>query len=87
MPEHHQHHDAYFTARMQQPLIAIPMEHDGEEEVAYFVSEEAAEQASPERVHEAVQLAGAWSDLDWEATVTALDRIRHESTPTPPIAL
>ena len=86
MPEQH-HHDVQFIARMQQPLIAIPVEHDGEEEVAYFVSEEAADAAYPESVQEAVRLAGAWSDLDWDATVQALDRIRHESQPTPPLAV
>ena len=30
-------------------------------------------------------LAGAWSDLDWDEAEKELDRIRHESNPTPPI--
>jgi hypothetical protein len=30
-------------------------------------------------------LAGAWADLDWEEAEAELDRIRHESQPTPPI--
>jgi hypothetical protein len=38
-------------------------------------------------VKEALDLAGAWSDLDWDDTIAALDRIRHESKPTPPIKL
>jgi hypothetical protein len=76
-----------FTARRQQPLIAIPVEQDGEEEVAYFVSEEAADAAYPDSVHEAIRLAGVWHDLDWDETLQALDRIRHESKPTPPISL
>jgi hypothetical protein len=82
-----QHQSSQFTARMQQPLIAIPIEHDGEEEVAYFVSEEAVDAAYPESVQEAVRLAGAWEDLDWDETVQALDRIRHESNPTLPLSL
>ena len=32
-------------------------------------------------------LAGSWSDLDWDDMIRQLDRIRHESTPTPPIDL
>jgi hypothetical protein len=30
---------------------------------------------------------GAWSDMDFDETLDALDRIRHESKPTPPIDL
>jgi hypothetical protein len=36
---------------------------------------------------EARPLAGAWADLDWEEALDELDRIRHESDPTPPIDL
>ena len=36
---------------------------------------------------EALALAGAWADLDWDDAVAALDRIRHESEPTPPIEI
>jgi hypothetical protein len=35
----------------------------------------------------ALNAIGSWRDLDWEATVEVLDRIRHESKPTPPIEL
>jgi hypothetical protein len=35
----------------------------------------------------ALALAGAWRDLDWDEAMKELDRIRHESTPTPPIDL
>jgi hypothetical protein len=35
----------------------------------------------------ALGVIGAWSDLDWDETVAALDQIRHESKPTPPIKL
>ena len=37
------------------------------------------------RARVALSAFGAWSDMDWEETLEALDRIRHESTPTPPI--
>jgi hypothetical protein len=39
----------------------------------------------PDVIADARSLAGAWSDLDWDETIAALDRIRHESKPTPPI--
>jgi hypothetical protein len=38
-------------------------------------------------VQDALSLAGAWSHLDWDDMVEMLDRIRHESKPTPPIKL
>jgi hypothetical protein len=41
-----------------------------------------AERASA-RLKEALSMIGAWSDLDLDETLDALDRIRHESTPTP----
>ncbi len=36
-------------------------------------------------VKEALALAGAWSDLPSEHMEEELDRIRHETKPTPPI--
>ena len=68
------------------PLIGIIVEEKGKEVVRYFTEEAQADQASP-GVEEALGLAGAWSDLDFDETLDALDRIRHESTPTPPIKL
>jgi hypothetical protein len=71
-----------------QPLIGIPFEEKGHEVVRYFAREEEADQAvADQEVQDALRLAGAWSHLDWEAMVEALDRIRHESTPTPPLEL
>ncbi len=89
MPVHHTHHSHHgqgFVARMQQPLIAIPVEKDGEEEVRYFVDEEQADAAmehGPRK--QPIKLAGVWRDLDAEAMLAALDHIRHDSKPTPPI--
>ena len=36
---------------------------------------------------DALALAGAWSDLEWDELEKALDSIRHESHPTPPLYL
>jgi hypothetical protein len=71
-----------------QPLIGIPFEEDGQEVVRYFTDEEAADAAIPESATQAaLSVIGAWSDLDWDKMVEALDRIRHESKPTLPIEL
>jgi len=32
-----------------------------------------------------LDLIGAWSDIPWDEMEAELDRIRHESPPTPPI--
>ncbi len=76
----------YLEAEMDQPLIAILFEKDGRQVVRYFTSEEEADAATAD---DGIQLAlsaiGAWSDLDWDEMEAALDRIRHESRPTPPI--
>lgn len=37
--------------------------------------------------HNALDLAGAWSDIPWESMERELDRIRHSNPPTPPIEL
>lgn len=69
-----------------QPLIAIPMEEEGRTFVRYFTDEAAADAAATERgIQEALSLAGAWDDLDWEEMEAALHQMRHEVAPTPPI--
>ena len=71
-----------------QPLIGIPFEEDGRQFIRYFVGEADASKArSTHTLHDALAVIGAWSDLDWEEAAAELDRIRHESTPTPPIEL
>ena len=71
-----------------QSLIGIPCEEQGQEMVRYFAGEEEADRAvADQEVQDALSLAGAWSHLDWDDMVDALDRIRHESKPTPPIEL
>jgi hypothetical protein len=70
----------------QSPLIGIIVEEKGKEVVRYFTDEKAADAAvSQNATQDALSVIGAWRDLDWDETVAALDRIRHESTPTPPI--
>jgi hypothetical protein len=72
----------------QSALIGIIVEEKGKEVARYFTDEKAADAAVSRGVtQEALSVIGAWSDLDWDETVAALDRIRHESKPTPPIKL
>lgn len=74
------------TALADEPLIAISFTEGGREFTRYFTSESDADAAvAASATEEARALAGAWSDLDWEEVLEALDRIRHETRPTPPI--
>lgn len=64
------------------PLIAIPTEDGG---TIYYTTEEAARaDQTDETLQRALNLAGAWSDLDWDEAMDELDRIRHESEPSAP---
>ncbi len=75
-----------FAVSSEQPLIGIPVEEEGQETVRYFTDEAAADAAVPETAtQDALSVIGAFSDLDWDEMEDALDRIRHESKPTPPI--
>ena len=77
-----------FTLSGNQPLIGIPFEENGKEVVRYFSEETQADNAvSVDATQTALDLAGAWSDLSWEETERELDRIRHQSKPTPPLKL
>jgi hypothetical protein len=70
------------------PLIGIIFVEDGQEVVRYFVDEAEADAAVfAQHGEDARSLAGAWADLDWEEARDALERIRHESEPTPPIEI
>lgn len=71
-----------------QPLIGILLPENGQDVTIYFAEEADADAALSRRVIQAaLDTAGAFSDPDWEETLEALDRIRHESRPTPPIDL
>ena len=76
------------TTTQNQPLIGIPFQENGKEVIRYFSEEEQADKAvSEDTTKAALRLAGAWSDLDWDEMENALDHIRHDSKPTPPIEL
>ena len=80
------HQQPAFTQLENQPLIGIPFEENGKECIRYFSEEELADRAVIQNVADkALSLAGAWSDLSWEEMEESLDRIRHDSKPTPPI--
>jgi hypothetical protein len=56
--------------------------------VRYFTQEQDADRVLVEDTTQAaLALAAAWSDLVWDELEQALDRIRHESQPTPPLAV
>ncbi len=69
-----------------QALVGVRATEDGREVTHFFAEEDVDERTTPDQtLQKALAAIGSWSDLDWEETVAALDRIRHESTPTPPI--
>jgi hypothetical protein len=69
-----------------QALIGLLEDEEGKQVVHYFAGDVPADDADADAViANALSLAGAWSDLDWERTAEALDRIRHAAPPTPPI--
>jgi hypothetical protein len=51
------------------------------------VTKKQSSQAKSKAIKETLALAGAWSDLDFEKMLNALDHIRHDSKPTPPFSL
>jgi hypothetical protein len=81
-------HAPPWSSDFGQPLIGIPFSENGHEVIRYFIDETAADAAVREQaMQRAVSLAGSWGDLDWDEMEAALDRIRHDSPPTPPITL
>jgi hypothetical protein len=75
------------VVRDDRPLIGVITRENGKDVTRYYTDEDEADAAIPPTVQRALELLGAWSDLDWEEAITELDRIRHESRPTPPIDL
>jgi hypothetical protein len=74
--------------RPGQPLIVIPDEEDGEEiERVYTSWEELDADITDEDIQETLNLAGAWSDLDFDEFVSWLERRKQESPPSPPFSL
>ena len=86
MQEHQSHPRPSLIVRPDQPLIGIPLEESGQEVVRYFTDEEEADKAvGQDSVQRALNVIGAWKDIDTPDALDILDRIRHDSEPTPPI--
>ena len=81
------HPTTSITVRDDQPLIGVFVHENGREVVRYFTDEQEADAAlGHTSVQKALGLAGAWKDLaDWAEVEEELERIRHQSQPTPPI--
>ena len=74
------------VVRPDVPLIGVVSIESGQEVIRYFANDaEADSMIAPHVTAGARSLAGVWADLDWEETIDALDHIRHDSEPTPPI--
>jgi len=73
------------TARADEALVAVFAEVDGREVVRYFPVDQADDGLTDDVLQAALAAIGSSADLDWEAWADELDRIRHESPPTPPI--
>lgn len=74
--------------RPDQGLIGIPERDNGQPVVRYFTNDADADKALDDAsIQQVLNLAGAWRDLDSDQGLDELDRIRHESKPTPPIDL
>lgn len=70
---------------LQRRFIAAPV---GDNQVQYFTSEvELRAAAGPDAIQMGLELAGAWGNLGLSEAemLEALDKIRYESGPTPPI--
>jgi len=75
------------SARLDQPLIAVVVEENGGDVIKYFVADEEADAYVKATQRGSVEsLAGAWSHMDEDDVLDSLERIRHESRPTPPLA-
>lgn len=83
--EETEHQPTSFKVCPGEGLIAVPTEDGG---TIYYTSEEAARaDQTDETLQRALELAGAWSDLDWDEAMEELDRIRHGSSePSAPFA-
>lgn len=83
-PIHHPH----MIVRGDRPLIGVLAPDPEADAVTYFTDEDAADQTVTDAaVEDALALAGAWSDVPWDEIEAGLDRIRHQSEPTPPLEL
>ena len=81
------------TTRRDQPLIGVPIRQGADEVVQYFTSEAEADRALAHEsadIERVPRLIGAWEHIDAEEgpdMLEELDRLRHESKPSPPLEL
>ena len=73
------------SALDDEPIISIPDRDDPTRWHNFYTEEDADAYAGREGIERALAAAGAWSDLDYDEMLDAVDRIRHASVPTPPI--
>lgn len=75
------------VVRNGQRVVTVFGEENGEEVTRYFLEKGGrADTCSAEDIQAALDVEGAWAELDWDGAEVALDRIRHETPPTPPIS-
>ena len=67
------------------PLIGIPAERNGQPVTVFFSDEATSSSPDQDAIQRALGAIGAWRHLDWDEAERELDRIRHQSKPTPPI--
>jgi hypothetical protein len=66
--------------------MAVVEDQQGREIIRYFADDTPTRSARDEAaLAAALGAIGAFCDLDWDEVQEGLDRIRHESPPTPPI--
>lgn len=87
MANYQSNQNSSLLTRSDQPLIGVLVEEEGEELVRYFSEEPEADIVAADATRAALNLAGAWSDLDWDEIEEELNRIRHETPPSPPLDL
>jgi|SoiMethySBSTD1v2_1073268.scaffolds.fasta_scaffold4212265_2 hypothetical protein len=75
------------TTHPTEPVVAVLVEEDGQEVVRYFPETQADATTSDAARDAAFAALGSSSDLDWETWADELDRLRHDSEPTPPIEI
>jgi hypothetical protein len=75
-----------FFVPQDQALIGVVIRQHGREVTRFFADEAEADTAlTPSATDDALHLAGSWDDLSWDELAEGLDRIRHDTPPSPPL--
>ena len=73
------------TVGLDQPLVGVLIEENGRQIACYFADDQATP-GTEDTLRAARAVIGAWEGLEpWDEVLDELDRIRHDSSPTPPI--